>query len=519
VLAFLFSQTAYAVGLGLPHPGFLKRIKESDKGGLTMKHLAGLFMGLQEHSFLHSVPRQYFRPLTVAVVVSALLLVGHTAWADDQQGSGGRGHKGKREPAVRLLGTVPVPVSVTNTTAGMYSFDISFVDQSTQTYYLADRSNQAVDVVEAETFVTQIVPDSGHAPFAGFVPCSPPAGANDCAGPNGVVAAFPWLFVTDAPSRVVTIDLRTGHTVSEVSTKDNEPTRADELAYDPRDGLLLVINNASDPPFGTLISVNKTTGELTRGTNIIFDAAHGVNATNGAEQPVWDPGTGKFYLSIPEISGNKTNLHGAVLRIATTGEVEATYPVDFCGPAGLALGPNEDLLVGCNTVFDTAGNNWTGNADRDTNTAAPQYVILDATTGKIDTNVLGVGAGDEVWFNAGDGHYYTASSGSPLAPNAITPARPPVGTATTAPVLTAQGAAILGVIDAFSKTLDQLVPTLNVPAVVAPAVNPHPAGTAHSVAANAENNHVFVPLAANNVFPACLKGCIAVYGRSDNDKD
>jgi len=147
-------------------------------------------------------------------------------------------------------------------------------------------------------------------------------------------------------------------------------------------------------------------------------------------------------------------------------------------------------------------------------------VILDAETGNIDKNVLGVGAGDEVWFNEGDGHYYTASSGSPLVPLAITPARPPVGTATTAPVLTAQGAAILGVIDAFSKTLDQLVPTFNVPAVgTGNSPTEHPAGTAHSVAANAENNHVFVPLAANNVFPDCLTGCIAVYGRSDNDKD
>ena len=83
--------------------------------------------------------------------------------------------------------------------------------------------------------------------------------------------------------------------------------------------------------------------------------------------------------------------------------------------------------------------------------------------------------------------------------------------------LTAQGAAILGVIDALSKTVDQLVPTFNVPAVVAPDSNPHPAGTAHSVAANAETNHVFVSIAANNVFPDCLTGCIAVYGRSDNN--
>jgi hypothetical protein len=401
----------------------------------------------------------------------------------------------------------------------MYSFDISFIDQATQTYYLADRSNQAVDVVVAETFVTQVTGG-----FAGFTPCADPnAGPNDCSGPNGVATSTNCLFVTDAPSRVVSFDKATRTLVSSVNTDPNDPTRADELAVDPRDSLILAINNASSPaPFGTLISFDPTTCALTSpdpvANRIIFDAAHGVDATNGAEQPVWDPGTQKFYLSIPEISGDgSTNLHGAVLRIAPTGAVEAQYPVDFCGPAGLALGPNEQLLVGCNTVFDEFGNKWTGNADRETNTAAPQYVVLDAVTGHVVANILGVGVGDEVTFNPGDGHYYTAASGSPLAPNAITPARPPKGTAMTAPVLTAQGAAILGVIDASSNALDQLVPTLNVPAVRAPDVNPHPAGTAHSVAANAQTNRVFVPLAANNVFPDCLTGCIAVYGAGNQD--
>jgi hypothetical protein len=460
------------------------------------------------------------------VLVLTLLLIATGIFLLLGSGSGRAGDRddGRRAQSgpVKLLKTIPVPVSAANGTAGaLYSFDISFVDQSTQTYYLADRSNKAVDVVDArtDTFLGQISPNNGHGPFAGFVPCVPAAGANDCAGPNGVVAAFPWLFVTDAPSRVLSFDLRTTPptTISEVFTRPGEKTRADELAYDPRDGLLLVINNASDPPFGTLIRVNKTTGALDVVTNIDFDAAHGVDATNGAEQPVWDPGTGKFYLSIPQIG--PTASHGGVVRISTSGVVEATYPVEFCSPAGLALGPRQDLLVGCNTVFDTAGGVWTGNADRDTNSAAPRYVIVDAKTGKIDKTIMGVGPGDEVWFNRGDGNYYTASSGSPFAPNAITPARPPVGTAVSAPALTAQGAAILGVIDAERQKLLQLVPTLNVPAVVAPAPNPHPAGTAHSVAANAGNNHVFVPLAANNAFPDCLKGCIAVFGRPSSGDD
>src|SRR5438132_296613 len=107
--------------------------------------------------------------------------------------------------AVRLLTTVPIPGTSANTTGGnMYVFDISFVDQATQTYYLADRSNAVVDVVDAQTgtLVKQIAGGfKGVAVVNGVV-------QGGQSGPNGVVAAFPWLFVTDAPSRVVSIDLR-----------------------------------------------------------------------------------------------------------------------------------------------------------------------------------------------------------------------------------------------------------------------------------------------------------------------
>jgi hypothetical protein len=75
----------------------------------------------------------------------------------------------------------------------------------------------------------------------------------------------------------------------------------------------------------------------------------------------------------------------------------------------------------------------------------------------------------------------------------------------------------------------QQVTTFNVPAVgTGNSSTQHPAGTAHSVAANARNNHVFVPLAANNAFSAfavpgggsvadCETGCIAVFGHPDED--
>src|SRR5712691_10048722 len=303
--------------------------------------------------YARNTSRNRGRLLALATVAAvAMFPFGNAAISDDGHGKG----EARADRALRLIGLAPIPASAANNTAGgMYSFDISYVDQSNDTYYLADRSNAAVDVVDAKTgkFVKQIAASPA---FAGF------SGSNATSGPNGVVAAFPWLFATDANSRVVSIDLRNGKTVGDVSAGGAAGLRADELAYNPQDGQLLVINNADTPPFGTLISVDKTTGKLTVGKRITFDAANGVDAQDGAEQPVWDKNAGRFYLSIPQIGAKVSD--GGVLRInPVSATVEKTFSVQFCSPAGLTLGPprkhgGQDALIGCNMVFDTNGSVW-----------------------------------------------------------------------------------------------------------------------------------------------------------------
>jgi DNA-binding beta-propeller fold protein YncE len=387
--------------------------------------------------------------------------------------------------AVKLLTTVPVP--------GLTVFDISWIDPDTQLYYLADRSNKTVDVIDAKRNVL-VKKISGN--FKGFT------GNNDTSGPDGVVTSGPWLFVTDAPSRVVTINLRTNTVVSEVFTKDDrtDGLRADELALDPEGGVILAVNNADDPPFATLIKVDMTTGKLTRGERITFRGfgPGGDTATGGAEQPVWDRVSGMFYISIPELNG--VSADGAVAVInPKTAKVDRTIPVSQCGPAGLTLGPNRDLLIGCGVVFDTAGVACTPAAAPSPahpigtpfnchgNSANPKQVILGAISGSIDRDVFGVGGSDEVWFNSGDGRYYTASRNNPTGP-------------------------VLGIIDAKRGVLDQIVPTFNTP-LNAPA----PRGTGHSVAVNPHNNHAFVPLPGGNAFPNCLTGCVAVFETSGGE--
>jgi hypothetical protein len=445
---------------------------------------------LQKHSISHALIRKYCGPAFVAA--AALLLAGPGAWAASKKKT-----TSQPELPVLFFGAVPIPplAPPTNNTGGLFSFDISFVDQTTQTYYLADRSNKAVDVVDAKAdmFLTQI---SATPPFAGV-------NANaELAGPNGVLTARGCIIATDAGDRVVSFTAGFAQ-VTDLTIASN-PGRADELAFDPKDNLLLVITpepggSAPTPaPFGSLIPVASNCA-LGTPTNIPFPFA-----TNGAEQPVWDPGTQRFFVSIPSTT---PATQGALLRInPLTASIDGNFPVFGCEPAGLALNPtNNTLLLGCSVVFDDMGGTWTGT---DPNTAAPVQLIF-GTNGFFQAVVPGIGSSDEVWYNSGDDHFYTGSSGSPLAPSVI------VSGATAVE----QGAAVLGVIDGTSQRLDQLVPTFNVPAV-APILGPppgHPAGSAHSVAANSNNNQVFVPLAANNVFPGCLTGCIAIYTRSDVD--
>jgi hypothetical protein len=476
------------------------------------------------HSTGRASIRKYFGSVIVATV--AMLAVANGTWGDDGKGNGNKGNESGDDRAVRLIKVLPIPVRSPPNPNKLYSFDISWVDQKSELYFLADRSNAAVDVVDAktDTFMGQI-----PGGFAGVGLNAMGNVSTAVSGPNGVVSGGHCLFVTDFRSgsggHVVSFDLTAPFPPPVVSSVFTGGTaRADELAFDPKDNLLLVINNADNPAFATFIKVTRSSCVLTPPTSankVLIDTAHGVDAENGAEQPVWNPDTGLFYLSIPQIGSSVS--HGGVVSIPPNGTKWTILGkgIDFCSPAGLALGPKGDLFVGCNTVFDTAGNVWSATG---TVTAAPNDVIIDAKDGSINARVLGVGPGDEVWFNAGDGNYYATGSGSPLRPIDI------VGTPPIAQ--TAQGSTPLGVIDATDQKVLQLVTTFNGPAVgTGNSSTQHPAATAHSVAANANNNHIFVPLGANNAFSAfavpnggssanfdCETGCIAVFAHTDEDK-
>src|SRR5713226_5479746 len=282
-------------------------------------------------------------------------------------------------PALRLLSIIPIPVTPGNPNGGMYTFDISWVDPNNGLYYLADRSNRALDVIDttgaftggkADSFFGQI--GGSGVGFTGFT------GSNPASGPDGVVsfsgAGFNCVFVGDV-GRVNAFNFSSGFPANPATVMTTvttslggvaSTTRVDEMAVDTKDSVLFVVNPDEAQPFGTLYTINKTNCTLSAPIAVSFASLPGQTcpsaapgcATNGAEQPLWDPKSGKFYQPIPEVNGpGGGGPNGGLLQInPLTGAKEAFYQINFCNPQGAAAGPNGDLLVACGAVFDLAGN-------------------------------------------------------------------------------------------------------------------------------------------------------------------
>lgn len=332
--------------------------------------------------------------------------------------------QGVANPTVRLA-KIAIPGKA------LRSFDIGWVDPATARYYLADRSNASVDVVDTteNAIVKQITG------FKGFT------GNNDTSGPNGIVSVSrSELWVGDGDSDVKVVDVPTGSIMASISTGGKN--RADELAFDPQHGLIVIANDADDPPFLSFISV---------GSRSVAKKMEFPDATDGLEQPVLDPASGIMYQAVPATKDHE----GGEIAVIDDGQmaVTGTYVLTDCQPHGLAVGPNHQLLVGCSLTDHT--------------------LVLDARNGRVLADLPQTGGSDEVWFNPGENRYYLAERG----PEA------------------------LGIIDALTNRFAENVET---------------GVGAHSVAADAVNNHIFVPISAPD--PACPNGCIAVFASVNGDR-
>jgi DNA-binding beta-propeller fold protein YncE len=344
-------------------------------------------------------------------------------------------------PALALAGPAAQPLARVATLhvpgKPLAVFDIGFVNQE-GIYALADRSNGALELFNAadHRLIGQI---------AGFVGYHKASGTAH-AGPNGVVAVGADQFwASDGDSSVKVVDVRSRKIIASISTGGRY--RTDEIAYDPRDQLVAAVNNADSPPFVTFISTR---------SHRVIGKLELPRATDGAEQPLYDPLTGLLYLSIPVL--DRVEADGAVAVISPRSrKLIRLMPVRKCMPAGLALGPHDRLLLGCSDDGVAAG-------------FAAHSIVMSARSGKILAD-LPVGGSDEVWSDPRHHRYYLAAVAN-------------------------TGGPALGVIDSLDDRLLGVI-----------ATGPH----AHSVAADARTGQVFVPIQADASLAGCAAGCIAVF--------
>ncbi len=381
-------------------------------------------------------------------------------------------------------------------TASFKSGDISFDDPAIKSYFNADKTNAAVDRIHTDA--NPLVIDwLAAGSFKGAT------ADHNVGGPNGVTTANNstevWAGDGDSTAKVVQLSntsaiyktIKTG-TFANPDGKTGKFTqgtqRADEMCEDPADHLVLIANDAPADTFVDFIST--TTYTVVKAVKFNGSDPNGknINASAGIEQCKWSPRTGKIYLNIPEVNGPGDNsTPGAVLVFdPKTMNIEKvfTIPLASCaGPAGMAIGPNNQILLGCNA----ASPNGTLNS-----------VIINENSGAIIATLANEGGTDEVWFNPGDGHYLL----------------PQPGSCGTCVVGTFQH---LGVVDAVNHQVDQSVKTVD--------------GTnrAGSVAADPLTNKVFVPIRGDaNLSTVCssvtgktaddVRGCIAVLTTTNDDR-
>lgn len=409
-------------------------------------------------------------------LVALVVLAGAVAAAGASGRARSRSAPGPRasEP-VRQIATVSFPKPYKNPT----SDDIGWVDPQTQTYYLADRTNNAVDAVNARTNSFEAAIGAGT--FAGEGSAATPAqtaacGAHAVSGPDGVLTlrvgrvnqlwAGDGVTAKSTTSSVKVFDLTTPSSARPAtSISTNGTCRADELAYDPVDRVVMIANDADTPPYVSFISVNPDPSR-----DRVLGTIKLPRAIDGIEQPAWDPVGDRFYLSVPQVpTGNGSWLGEVEMISPRTRAIVKSYRAPRCSPAGLAIDPSkQQMLVGCSG--DAIAGDTVHGVDYRPNPAVTY--IMSARTGRVVRAIHQVGGSDEVWFDRFSDRYYLGASA--MTSNGRSSGYP---------------TGVLGVISANTGRWLGNFPT---------------SADAHSVAADPHSGHVFVPIANYGI--AVFKG-------------
>src|SRR3984957_15374153 len=252
-------------------------------------------LGKQEHvrkssASTDATSRQATSILTAAVWLAVALICMAISAAAQCTGPGA-----PATTETKCLTAIPIPGNP------LQSFDISWVNPDRGEYYLADRSNNGIDIIDTRNKVFKKT-------IGGFVGIklnkAGTAVDNNHSGPDGVVSHGKCLYVGDGDSTLKVIDLNMGKIVKTLNTGGT--SRLDEMALTTNGKILLAANNAEDPPFATLFAAGgEDCDDISMGLRINVDSSLIPSGFGlSIEQPAWDPTTRRFYTSIPVVAEN-----------------------------------------------------------------------------------------------------------------------------------------------------------------------------------------------------------------------
>jgi DNA-binding beta-propeller fold protein YncE len=298
-----------------------------------------------------------------------------------------------RAQGLKQVGSIAIPGGPVG------SIGVIYIDQGTGLGYLADKDNKAVDIFDTKT-------DTYVGRITGFTGTT---NSGATSGPNGIITIDEELWVSDGDSTIKVIDRKSGKITSTIPTGGQK--RANAMAYDPKDHIVIVANPNDKPAFLSLVST--TPGHQIVAKIPVEDAAESL------ERSDYHVATGMFYTDVPILRADATR-GGLAQTDPKTGKLVKVHELDHCHPHSLALVADATLFLGCSLAPASGGD----------------LAVFDVGSGKAQATLPDMGGSGDTVVNPKLGQYYQSAS-------------------------SALGGPALRVIDIKSRTQVQKIPTSN----------------------------------------------------------
>ena len=248
------------------------------------------------------------------------------------------------------------------------NYGVMTIDQATGLGYLADKDNKAVVVFDTRTdkYVTRI---------GGFVGMT---GNGNTSGPNGLavvnsgpnIYSPPELWVSDGDSTVKVIDLQSGKIAATIHTGGT--SRANAMAFDPKNQVVIVANSNDEVPFFSLISIDP------KQKHRVVAKLPVPQSSENLERSAWHAPSGTFYTAIPVFSADKSK--GLLAQTdPKSGTIVKLHELERCHPHSLSIVSDATIFLGCSASHGP---------DRK---PGGDMAVFDIASGKIESLWRGLG--------------------------------------------------------------------------------------------------------------------------------